>query len=219
MLRQLLQEMQKQKRKRYMNNKIKVNPQLSTLNARDLQTRDLQTQHRETSYPQYAHLYKSIVETPHGFLSVFATENAVKAIDFSDTHPFSNENKISKLAAKQLSEYIAHEREIFDLPLDPDGTDFQKNVWQALLDVPFGATASYLDIAIAVGNKKACRAVGAANGKNPIPIVIPCHRIIGTNGKLTGYAGGLTRKTYLLALEAEASSSKQKDDIENFSLS
>ena len=104
------------------------------------------------------------------------------------------------------------------MPLDPDGTDFQKNVWQALLDVPFGATASYLDIAIAVGNKKACRAVGAANGKNPIPIVIPCHRIIGTNGKLTGYAGGLTRKTYLLALEAEASSLKQKDDIENFSL-
>lgn len=201
-----------------MNKKMMANPQLGAINARDLQTRDLQTQHRQTNYPQYAHLYKSIVETPQGFLSVFATENAVKAIDFNDTHPFCNENKISKLAAKQLSEYIAHQREYFDLPLDPDGTDFQKNVWQALLDVPFGATASYLDIAIAVGNKKACRAVGAANGKNPIPIVIPCHRIIGTNGKLTGYAGGLTRKTYLLALEAEASSLKQKDDIENFSL-
>ena len=201
-----------------MNKKRMGNPQLSAINARDLQTRDLQTQHSQTNYPQYAHLYKSIVETPHGFLSVFATENAVKAIDFNDTHPFCNENKISKLAAKQLSEYIAHQRECFDLPLDPDGTDFQKNVWQALLDVPFGATASYLDIAIAVGNKKACRAVGAANGKNPIPIVIPCHRIIGTNGKLTGYAGGLTRKTYLLALEAETSSLKQKDEIENFSL-
>ncbi len=201
-----------------MNKKILLDPQPSAQKADDLQTLDFSKQKLESNYPQYAHLYKSIVTTPHGFLSVFATENAVKAIDFSDTHPLSHENKISKLAAKQLSEYIAHERQCFDLPLDPDGTDFQKNVWQALLSIPFGATASYLDIAIAVGNKKACRAVGAANGKNPIPIVIPCHRIIGTNGKLTGYAGGLTRKTYLLALEAEASSSKQKDDIENFSL-
>lgn len=216
MLRQLLQQMQK--RKRYMNKKVMANPLLGAINVRDLQTRDLQTQHSQTNYPEYAHLYKSIVKTPHGFLSVFATANAVKAIDFSHTHPFPNENRISKLAAKQLSEYIAQQRECFDLPLEPDGTDFQKNVWQALLEVPFGSTASYLDIAIAVGNKKACRAVGAANGKNPIPIVIPCHRIIGTNGKLTGYAGGLTRKTYLLALEAEASLSKQKDDIENFSL-
>lgn len=216
MLRQLLQQMQK--RKRYMNKKVMANPPLGAINVRDLQTRDLQTQHSQTNYPEYAHLYKSIVKTPHGFLSVFATANAVKAIDFSHTHPSPNENRISKLAAKQLSEYIAQQRECFDLPLEPDGTDFQKNVWQALLEVPFGSTASYLDIAIAVGNKKACRAVGAANGKNPIPIVIPCHRIIGTNGKLTGYAGGLTRKTYLLALEAEASLSKQKDDIENFSL-
>ena len=216
MLRQLLQQMQK--RKRYMNKKVMANQPLGAINVRDLQTRDLQTQHSQTNYPEYAHLYKSIVKTPHGFLSVFATVNAVKAIDFSHTHPSPNENRISKLAAKQLSEYIAQQRECFDLPLEPDGTDFQKNVWQALLEVPFGSTASYLDIAIAVGNKKACRAVGAANGKNPIPIVIPCHRIIGTNGKLTGYAGGLTRKTYLLALEAEASLSKQKDDIENFSL-
>jgi len=159
---------------------------------------------QSAGYPQYANLYKSIVVTSHGFLTVFANDSAVKAIDFSDTHPLANENKISKLAAKQLSEYIANKRDGFDLPLDPDGTDFQKQVWQALQDIPFGVTASYLDIALAIGNKKACRAVGAANGKNPIPIIIPCHRVIGKNGKLTGYAGGLERKAYLLALESKA---------------
>ncbi|MFQ3250285.1 MAG: methylated-DNA-[protein]-cysteine S-methyltransferase [Glaciecola sp.] len=164
-----------------------------------------------TRYPQYQHLFKSVVATEHGFLTVFATDEAVKAIDFTDTHPSPSENKISKLAAKQLSEYIARQRDSFDLPLQPDGTDFQQNVWKELTKIPYGETASYLDIANALGNRKACRAVGAANGKNPIPIVIPCHRIIGSTGKLTGYAGGLPRKTYLLALEA-------KDDIENFSL-
>jgi methylated-DNA-[protein]-cysteine S-methyltransferase len=169
-------------------------------------------------YPQYAHLYKSIVATSQGFLTVFADANALKAIDFTDTHPPANENKISKLAAIQLSEYIANKREHFDLPIDPDGTHFQKEVWQALLHISFGSTASYLDIAIAIGNKNACRAVSAANGKNPIPIVIPCHRIIGKNGKLIGYASGLERKIYLLSLESKASSLKQKDDIENFSL-
>jgi methylated-DNA-[protein]-cysteine S-methyltransferase len=162
-------------------------------------------------YPQYADLFKSIVATPHGYLTVFANDDAVKAIDFCDTHPSLNENSVSTLAAKQLSEYIAQQRTNFDLPLQPDGTEFQKKVWQALLSIPYAAVASYLDIALLVGNKKACRAVGSANGRNPIPIVIPCHRIIGSNGKLTGYAGGLTRKTYLLALEA-------KDKIENFSL-
>jgi methylated-DNA-[protein]-cysteine S-methyltransferase len=159
-------------------------------------------------YPQYAHLYKSIVVTSHGFLTVFANDKALKAIDFTDTHPLANKNKISQLAAKQLSEYIANKRDQFDLPLDPDGTDFQKQVWQALLDISFGSTASYLDIAVVVGNKNACRAVGAANGKNPIPIIIPCHRIIGKNGKLTGYACGLERKTYLLSLESKAGSLK-----------
>jgi methylated-DNA-[protein]-cysteine S-methyltransferase len=159
-------------------------------------------------YSKYSHLYKSIITTPHGFLTVFANDNAVKAIDFTDSHPLANENKISKLAGKQLSEYIANQRDNFDLPLAPDGTDFQKKVWQALQDIPFGETASYLDIAVALGNKNACRAVGAANGKNPIPIVIPCHRIIGKNGKLTGYASGLVRKSYLLALESKARSLK-----------
>jgi methylated-DNA-[protein]-cysteine S-methyltransferase len=162
-------------------------------------------------YPQYAHLNKSVGSTTHGWLSIFASDKAVKAIDFTDSFCDINENAVSKLAAKQLSEYIAGQRTEFDLPLQPDGTEFQQQVWQALLTIPFGETASYLDIALAIGNPKACRAVGAANGKNPIPIVIPCHRIIGSNGKLTGYAGGLPRKMYLLALES-------RDTIENFSL-
>jgi methylated-DNA-[protein]-cysteine S-methyltransferase len=165
----------------------------------------------ETRYPQYAHLSTSIVATGCGWLSIFTSDTAVKAIDFADSFSNTKENALSKLAAKQLSEYIAGKRTCFDLPLQPDGTAFQQQVWQALLKIPFGETASYLDIAVAVGNRKACRAVGAANGKNPIPIIIPCHRIIGSNGKLTGYASGLPRKTYLLALES-------KDSIENFSL-
>jgi methylated-DNA-[protein]-cysteine S-methyltransferase len=164
-----------------------------------------------TKYPQYAHLFKSVVSTPAGSLTIFTDDTAVKAIDFSDTHLAENENSISRLAAQQLKEYIAGDRTEFSLPLAPDGTDFQQAVWASLLEVKFGDTASYLDIAKAIGNVKACRAVGAANGKNPIPIVIPCHRIIGSNGSLTGYAGGLYRKTYLLALES-------KGDIEDFSL-
>jgi methylated-DNA-[protein]-cysteine S-methyltransferase len=100
-----------------------------------------------------------------------------------------------------LSEYFAQKRKHFQLPLAAKGTNFQQGVWAALCNIEYGQTASYLDIATNVGNPKACRAVGAANGKNPIAIVVPCHRIIGSNGTLTGYAGGMNRKSYLLALE------------------
>lgn len=104
-------------------------------------------------------------------------------------------------AVKQLDAYFAGELKDFDLPLAPAGTPFQQSVWQALLTVPFGATASYGEIAQGIGNPKACRAVGLANGQNPIAIIIPCHRIIGSNGKLTGYGGGLNRKEWLLSHE------------------
>ncbi|MBF7074292.1 methylated-DNA--[protein]-cysteine S-methyltransferase [Glaciecola sp. MH2013] len=165
----------------------------------------------ELKYPQYQELSRSIVASPAGYLTIFASDDAVKAIDFTSTHPQENENQISSLAASQLKEYIAGARKEFDLPLDPEGTAFQKSVWQQLIQIKYGELASYLDIAKAIGNVKACRAVGAANGRNPIPIVIPCHRIIGSNGKLTGYAGGLERKSYLLALES-------KENSETFSL-
>jgi methylated-DNA-[protein]-cysteine S-methyltransferase len=102
---------------------------------------------------------------------------------------------------RQLSDYFAGTRTHFDLPLDFHGTDFQKSVWAALLTIPFGETRSYAEIARQLGRPTAFRAVGAANGKNPISIVAPCHRVIGTNGALTGFAGGLEGKAFLLELE------------------
>ena len=101
-------------------------------------------------------------------------------------------------AAAQLTEYFAGERRDFDLPLAPSGTEFQRTVWHALADIPFGATCSYGDLARTVGRPSASRAVGAANGKNPISIILPCHRVIGASGELTGYGGGLPMKRWLL---------------------
>ncbi|MBW3567472.1 MAG: methylated-DNA--[protein]-cysteine S-methyltransferase [Proteobacteria bacterium] len=104
-------------------------------------------------------------------------------------------------AIRQLEEYFAGRRTHFDLPLAPRGTAFQQSVWNALIDIPFGKAVSYSDIANAIGNPNAVRAVGLANGRNPIPIIIPCHRVIGKDGSLTGYGGGLPNKRKLLALE------------------
>ena len=104
----------------------------------------------------------------------------------------------------QLEDYFAGRRREFDLPLAPAGTPFQQRVWRALLDIPYGETISYGELASRIGNKAASRAVGLANGSNPISIVIPCHRVIGANGKLTGYGGGLPIKQQLLALERGA---------------
>jgi len=102
---------------------------------------------------------------------------------------------------KQLKEYFSGKRTEFQLKLNPQGTDFQKKVWNALSKIPYGKLCSYQDIAKAIGNPKACRAVGMANSKNPIPIIIPCHRVIGANGKLTGFASGLELKEKLIKLE------------------
>lgn len=113
------------------------------------------------------------------------------------------ETPVIKEALRQLDEYFAGKRKGFDLPLSPQGTAFQLKVWQALQTVPYGKTVSYKDIALQVGNAKACRAVGMANNRNPIAIVIPCHRIVGSSGKLVGYAGGLSLKEKLLKLEQQ----------------
>ncbi|MDT8719320.1 methylated-DNA--[protein]-cysteine S-methyltransferase [Clostridium sp. 19966] len=112
-----------------------------------------------------------------------------------------NETALIKEAHSQLEEYFSGKRKAFKLPLLPIGTDFQQSVWKALQDIPFGETRSYGEIAKAVGNPKASRAVGMANNRNPIPIFIPCHRVIGANGKLVGYGGGLDIKEHLLKLE------------------
>lgn len=111
------------------------------------------------------------------------------------------ETDLIKESNKQLQEYLNGNREIFDIPLEPKGTQFQNKVWKALQEIPYGETCSYKDIGIKIGNIKACRAVGMANNKNPLPIFIPCHRVIGSNGKLVGYAGGLKIKEKLLELE------------------
>lgn len=106
-------------------------------------------------------------------------------------------------AAGQVQEYFAGTLKNFSLPLAPSGTSFMLRVWDALQQIPYGETRSYKDIAESIGNARACRAVGQANNRNPIPIIIPCHRVIGANGKLVGYGGGLPAKTYLLTLEGQ----------------
>ena len=111
------------------------------------------------------------------------------------------ETELILCCKQQIDEFFAGERKAFDLPLAPLGTEFQKKVWNALQEIPYGETRTYGEIAAAVGNPKAARAVGMANNKNPIAIIIPCHRVVGANGKLVGYAGGMERKMFLLELE------------------
>ena len=148
-------------------------------------------------------LYKAYYQSEIGLIELTATESAIKALEFVEPEPGSPADEVAipdilKICLNQLDEYFHAKRRQFVLSLSPDGTPFQKKVWQQLLSVPYGATASYLEIALAIGNPKAVRAVGAANGRNPISIIIPCHRVIGSNGKLTGYGGGLWRKEWLL---------------------
>ncbi|PIE89350.1 MAG: cysteine methyltransferase [Acidobacteria bacterium] len=148
---------------------------------------------------------KCTCQSPLGTLTLVATRTHLKGICFEGREkatwkdqPVDKENAVLRETKKQLQQYFNGQRKIFNLPLQPDGTVFQQHVWQALLHIPFGQTASYSHIARAIDNPKAVRAVGAANGRNPIPIVIPCHRVIGKGGALTGYAGGLSRKEWLL---------------------
>jgi methylated-DNA-[protein]-cysteine S-methyltransferase len=142
-------------------------------------------------------------DSPIGKIEVCGTNKYIKSLFFRDPDIKKIEKPPQLLldCVQQLKEYFNEERKEFDLPLKTEGTIFQKAVWNALLDVSFGVTASYFDIAKKLGNVKAVRAVGAANGKNPISIIIPCHRIIGSDGKLIGYGGGLWRKKWLLKHE------------------
>lgn len=149
-----------------------------------------------------SNIFYSYFDSPVGVVEVCASQSAIQSIFFvEDKKSGVTGNSITQRAVEQLADYFSGQRTNFDLPLDAKGTAFQKSVWQALCDIPHGQTCSYGDIANKLGNPKAVRAVGAANGKNPISIVVPCHRVIGANGTLTGYAGGLTRKSFLLELE------------------
>ena len=153
-------------------------------------------------------LYKTLYKSPIGELLLCADETALHSIQFEPTAEVEHAdiNSILERTRQQLDSYFAGNLTEFDLPLKLDGTDFQKQVWLALTDVPYGHTASYKDIALKIGNPKAVRAVGGANNKNPVPIVIPCHRIIGSNKAMIGYAGGLWRKQFLLELETKQTS-------------
>ena len=143
------------------------------------------------------------INTPLGFTEIQGDENGISKI-----HIMNEDVEIStkipeelKEAVLQLQDYFDGKRTTFTFPLNPSGTDFQKKVWEELLNIPFGKTRSYLDLSKKLGDVKAIRAVASANGKNPLWIVVPCHRVIGTDGSLTGYAGGLWRKKWLLEHE------------------
>ena len=140
-------------------------------------------------------------------LRLTAGEAGIRYLDLhpgeAPTEPRNDGNPILKEAVSQLRAYFAGELCEFDLPLEMEGTAFQKRVWEELTTIPYGETRSYAGIAKAIGTPLAVRAVGAANGRNPVPIVVPCHRVIGTSGKLVGYGGGLPMKRLLLGLEAE----------------
>jgi methylated-DNA-[protein]-cysteine S-methyltransferase len=142
-------------------------------------------------------------ESPIGVLKISATDEQIVSVLFFDSTPekVREETPLLNSCVQQLDEYFSHKRQQFDLSLLLNGTPFQKRVWDKLLGIPYGRTSSYLEIAIRIGNPKAIRAVGSANGKNPIAIIIPCHRVIGANGKLIGYGGGLWRKEWLLKHE------------------
>jgi methylated-DNA-[protein]-cysteine S-methyltransferase len=161
----------------------------------------------------------TVVESPVGPLRLLADAHGLRAIEFdpqvnnrkvrraaipADTLPADDAGEaraVLALAARQLDEYFAGTRQVFDLPLCPRGTDFQTGAWLALAHIPYGETRSYGEQARMIGHPDAVRAVGAANGSNPLPIVLPCHRVIGANGSLTGFGGGLPMKRFLLDLE------------------
>ena len=138
-----------------------------------------------------------------GYLHLFSDGKNITQVDFADEELKEQRScDILETAKQQLHEYFANTRQTFDLPLLPSGTEFQKKIWEILLQIEFSETKSYEWVSLQYGNKKAIRAVGQAIGKNPIAIIVPCHRVIGKNGALTGFAGGLERKKVLLNLES-----------------
>lgn len=144
-----------------------------------------------------------VIDTPIGPLhAVFDGEDRLCELGFAPSCGTANGQARGAAAlARELEEYFAGTRRTFAVPLAPKGTPFQQAVWHALLDIPYGDTVSYGELAARIGRPGAVRAVGAANGANPIPVIIPCHRVIGSDGKLTGYGGGIERKQWLLAHE------------------
>ena len=146
------------------------------------------------------------MQSPIGLLTIEETDGAITALRFGGETVSPPPTPLLQRAAQQLTEYFDARRRRFDLPLRPQGTAFQQAAWSALCDIPYGQTRTYAQQAAAIGRPKACRAVGMANHCNPLPLFIPCHRVIGAGGKLTGYAGGLAVKRFLLELEQASAS-------------
>ncbi len=146
------------------------------------------------------------IQTPLGISKIEGDEDGLSAISILNSDEALTEviPEVLEDAVYQLKEYFEGKRKVFSLTLNPEGTEFQKKVWEALLNIPFGKTISYHELSKLLGDTKAIRAVAAANGKNPLWIVVPCHRVIGSDGSLTGYAGGLHRKKWLLEHESPA---------------
>ena len=142
------------------------------------------------------------VETPIGPITLVADGEALVEARFGG-FPIFHESPVLDMAERELKEYFSRQRFAFDAPLAPQGTPFQLRVWEEVRKIPYGETRAYIDIARALGNEKACRAVGRANNRNPLPLFVPCHRVIGRDGALVGYAGGLAAKKWLLRLERE----------------
>ena len=143
-------------------------------------------------------------DTEIGRIKISEKDEKIIGLVFSDykkEDEIEKETELIKKAYTQLEEYLSGKRTDFNIEIEMIGTEFQKKVWKELLNIPYGETRSYKDIAIAIGNEKACRAVGNANNKNPIAIIVPCHRVVGSNGSMTGYAGGLDIKEKLLKIE------------------
>lgn len=145
------------------------------------------------------------VDTPIGRVLIRASERGVVSLHFSDTASIVPQCPMTERAKLQIEEYFAGTRKQFDIPLDISGTEFQMSVWQELLRIRYGETLSYGEIARRVGRDKAFRAVGMANNRNPVPLIVPCHRVIGSDGSLTGYGEGIWRKEWLLAHEKKFS--------------
>ncbi len=145
--------------------------------------------------------FTSYIKTPIGLLGVTATDQFIVAVDFVKSRKKTTANKISQAAVKELTEYFLQKRQKFSVPILLSGTAWQIEVYKNLLLCPFGSIISYQDLALATGKPKAARAIGQAVNKNPIAIIVPCHRVVGSRGDLVGYAGGLNKKKYLLGLE------------------
>ena len=171
-------------------------------------------------------LSSTVMDSPMGLLTLVASCAGLRAVLWPRDDPArvplgevaqtteTTDHPVLVAAVDQLSEYFAGDRQTFDLLLDPIGTDFQQSAWMALRAIPYGTTVSYGEQAAAMGDKRKARAVGAANGRNPISIIVPCHRVVGANGSLTGFAGGLESKQWLLDHESKTA---QPSEIETFS--